>query len=183
LKIKWIGHACFAITASDGTVIVTDPYEPGAYDGALGYGPIPVSPDIATVSHGHEDHGYVQGLQGKPTVIKQGGPSEAKGIKFDMYSVFHDTSRGGERGTNAIICFTIDGVRLCHLGDLGHLLDAATVQAIMHYKTDKCGFPIETVDPFVQGKPDVERPGATEFDVEKDNLPAATKIVVLEHAA
>jgi len=218
LKIKWIGHACFAITAGDGTVIVTDPYEPGAYDGALGYGPIPVQPDIATVSHGHEDHGYVQGLQGKPVVIEQGGPYEAKGIKFDTHSVFHDTSQGGERGTNTIICFTIDGVRLCHLGDLGHQLDAATVQAVgevdvlfvpvgghftidaaeatkvveilrprivvpMHYKTDKCGFPIETVDPFLQGKPDVQRPRSTEFEVEKDDLPAATKIVVLEHAA
>jgi len=218
LKIKWIGHACFAITANDGTVIVTDPYEPGAYGGALGYGPIPVRPDIATVSHGHADHGYVQGLQGKPVVIKQGGPCEAKGIRFDTHSVFHDTSHGGERGPNTIICFTIDGVRLCHLGDLGHQLDAATVQAIgevdvlfvpvgghftidaaeatkvvghlkprivvpMHYKTPKCALPIETVDPFLQGKPNVDRPGSTEFEVNKQSLPAETKVVVLEPAA
>jgi hypothetical protein len=53
----------------------------------------------------------------------------------------------------------------------------------MHYKTPKCGFPIETVDPFVQGKPDVERPGSTEFEVNEDSLPAETKIVVLEPAA
>lgn len=218
MKIKWIGHACFAITGSDGTVVVTDPYESGAYGGALGYGPITVRPDIATVSHAHEDHGYVQGLQGNPTVIKPGGPSEAKGIRFDTHTAFHDTARGAERGSNTIICFAIDGVRLCHLGDLGHDLDAASVRAIgevdvlfvpvggyftidaaaatkvvealkprivfpMHYKTEKCGFPISKVDAFLKGKPNVERPGSAEFEVDKDSLPAETTIVVLEHAA
>ena len=27
------------------------------------------------------------------------------------------------RGGNIIFCFEVDGVRVCHLGDLGHLLD------------------------------------------------------------
>jgi hypothetical protein len=53
----------------------------------------------------------------------------------------------------------------------------------MHYKTEKCGFPIDTVDPFLQGKRNVERTGSTEFDVDKNALPQETKIVVLEPAA
>ncbi len=218
MKVKWIGHACFAITGSDGTVVVTDPYEPGGFGGAVGYGPIPVEPDIVTVSHGHEDHGYVQGLRGNPIIVKEGGASKAKGMKFDLHKSFHDTGHGAERGSNNIICFTVDGVRVCHLGDLGHELDAATAGAIgdvdvllvpvggfftidaavatsvvetlnprvvvpMHYKTDKCGFPIDTVEPFIKGKPNVERTGSTEFDVDKDSLPQQTKIVVLEPAA
>ena len=27
MKLEWIGHACFRMTAEDGTVIVTDPYD------------------------------------------------------------------------------------------------------------------------------------------------------------
>ena len=218
MKITWMGHACFAITGSNGTVVVTDPYEPGGFGGALGYGPITVQPDIVTISHEHEDHGYVRGLQGEPAIVREGGPAEVKGIKFDMYKTFHDSARGGQRGSNTIICFTIDEVRLCHLGDLGHELDAATGGAIgevdvlfvpvggfftidaavatkvvetlkprivvpMHYKTEKCGFPISTVDPFIKGKPNVEQVGSTEFEVDKVSLPAETRIVVLEPAA
>jgi L-ascorbate metabolism protein UlaG (beta-lactamase superfamily) len=218
MKITWIGHACFAITADDGTVVVTDPYEPGGFGGALGYGPITVRPDIVTVSHEHEDHGYVQGLQGKPVVIREGAASEAKGMGFDLHKTFHDTARGAERGSNTIICFTIDGVRLCHLGDLGHELDNATAGELgdvdilfvpvggfftidadaatrvvdtlkprivvpMHYKTDKCSFPISTVEPFLKGKSNIERTGSTEFEIDKGTLPPTSTIVVLDPAA
>jgi L-ascorbate metabolism protein UlaG (beta-lactamase superfamily) len=218
MKITWMGHACFAITGADGTVILTDPYEPGGFGGALGYGPITVRPDIVTVSHEHEDHAYVQGLQGDPVVIREGTTSKAKGIRFDLHKTFHDTSQGAERGSNTIICFTVDGVRICHLGDLGHQLDSAAATAIgnvdivfvpvggfftidadaatrvvdtlkprvavpMHYKTDKCSFPISTVEPFLKGKANVERTRSTEFEVDEDSLPPTTKIVVLEPAA
>lgn len=218
MKIKWIGHACFAITSSDGTVIITDPYQSGGFGGALAYGPITVRPDIVTVSHAHEDHGYVKGVPGKPIVIKDGSPSQAKGIQFEMYKVHHDTSGGSQRGSNTIICFTLDGVRLCHLGDLGHEIDAATARKIgtvdvlfvpvggyftidaaaatrvveslkprvaipMHYKTAKCGFPISTVDPFLKGKPNVERAGISEFAIDNNSLPKDTRIVVLDPAA
>ena len=27
MKIEWIGHACFRLTAQDGTVVITDPYD------------------------------------------------------------------------------------------------------------------------------------------------------------
>lgn len=112
----------------------------------------------------------------------------------------------------------MDGVRVCHLGDLGHELDAATARSIgnvnvlivpvgghftidataatnvvaalnprivipMHYKTDKCDLPIATVEPFIEGKPNVDRTGSTEVGIDKGSLPAETKIIVLEPAA
>ena len=27
MKLEWIGHACFKMTAQDGTVAITDPYD------------------------------------------------------------------------------------------------------------------------------------------------------------
>ena len=58
MKIKWNGHACFTITASDGTTIVTDPYEPGGFNGAIGYGPVDDRADVALISHDHADHNH-----------------------------------------------------------------------------------------------------------------------------
>jgi L-ascorbate metabolism protein UlaG (beta-lactamase superfamily) len=35
---------------------------------------------------------------------------------------YHDPSKGSQRGTNTIFTFLIDGIQVCHLGDLGHIL-------------------------------------------------------------
>jgi L-ascorbate metabolism protein UlaG (beta-lactamase superfamily) len=82
------------------------------------------------VSHDHPDHNFVQALQGKPRVVKGPGAHTVSGITFQGIPAYHDTSRGSERGENVIFCFTVDDVRLCHLGDLGHLLDVIAAQAI-----------------------------------------------------
>lgn len=130
MKIKWCGHAAFLITSASGRRIITDPYEPGGYDGALGYGSIPDAIDIAVVSHDHPDHNFVQGLKGSPRVVKGPGTHTVSGITFKGIPSYHDTSKGSERGESTIFCFTVDDVRLCHLGDLGHDLDAQAVSAI-----------------------------------------------------
>ncbi len=130
MKIKWCGHAAFLITSSSGTKILTDPYEPGGYDGAMGYGSVPETIDIALVSHDHPDHNFVQGLKGNPRIVKGHGTHTEAEIAFKGIPTYHDTFKGSERGENVIFCFTVDDVRLCHLGDLGHLLDAKTASEI-----------------------------------------------------
>ena len=122
MKIKWYGHASFLLTSDQGTKIITDPYEPGGFGGAIAYGPIPDEADIVLVSHDHADHNYVQGLRGNPQVIKGNGSHKAKNIEFKGIAAFHDGRKGSERGGNTIFCFTLDGVNICHLGDLGHVL-------------------------------------------------------------
>jgi len=128
MKIKWNGHASFTITARDGTVIITDPYEPGGFDGAIMYEKIPGKADIVTVSHDHGDHNYVGGLEGKPEVIQ--GTGSAKGISFRGVKTYHDPSEGKERGPNTILIFEVDGIKLCHLGDLGHKLSDDEIKEI-----------------------------------------------------
>ena len=59
MKITWLGHASFLVESQDGTRIITDPYEAGSYDGAVGYRPIEERADIVTVSHDHADHNAV----------------------------------------------------------------------------------------------------------------------------
>lgn len=43
---------------------------------------------------------------------------------------FHDTSKGSERGSNIIFKLDIDGISVCHLGDLGHTIDEETTAKI-----------------------------------------------------
>lgn len=123
MKIQWLGHSSFFITSESGTRIVTDPYEPGGYNGALGYGGFNQSADVITVSHEHSDHFYPAMVTGNPIIIKGAGRFVASGIEFRGIPTLHDNEGGTQRGKNTVFTFTVDDIRLCHLGDLGHVLN------------------------------------------------------------
>ena len=127
MKVKFLGHACFLITLSTGTKIITDPYEVSR---DLNYGVISESADIVTVSHDHFDHNNVSVVKGNPHVIKGAGDMEIKGIPFHGISVYHDNEQGSARGKNTIYCFEVDGIQLCHLGDIGHVLGEEVLEDI-----------------------------------------------------
>ena len=118
MKLQWLGQAAFLITSENGTKIITDPY---GTNEMLTYDELNESADIVTVSHDHFDHANVDAVGGNPEVVR--GAAEVKGIKFDAVATYHDDSGGSQRGNNTIFCFEVDGVRVCHLGDLGHMLD------------------------------------------------------------
>jgi L-ascorbate metabolism protein UlaG (beta-lactamase superfamily) len=119
VKIEWLGHASFLITSEAGIKIITDPY---AVSMGLNYGEIRESADIVTVSHEHSDHNNVAAVQGKPEVVRD--TAKVKGIKFSGIPTYHDKANGNLRGNNTIFRFEVDGVRVCHLGDLGHSLSS-----------------------------------------------------------
>ncbi len=127
MKIKWLGHSSFMITSDTGTKIITDPYHAG---GRFIYGEIKESADIVTVSHEHGDHNNVAAVGGNPKVLKETAPVEIKGIKFNGIPTYHDDAGGSKRGSNVIFCFEVDGIRVCHLGDLGHQLGDKEVAAL-----------------------------------------------------
>ncbi|MFC1956094.1 MBL fold metallo-hydrolase [Chloroflexota bacterium] len=125
MKIKWLGHATFLITSANGTRIMIDPYDPV---GVLNYDKINEPADIVTVSHDHFDHNNVAAVRGNPEVVKT--TAETKGISFMGIPSYHDETEGKQRGENTIFCFEADGVKICHLGDLGHELNAKQVTDI-----------------------------------------------------
>ena len=120
MKVKYLGHSAFLITSDEGLRIITDPYTRGS---SLTYGEIKESADIVTISHDHSDHCNPAGVRGSPQVVKGAGRVVVKGIEFNGIASYHDEARGRMRGNNTIFCFDVDGMRVCHLGDLGHLLD------------------------------------------------------------
>jgi L-ascorbate metabolism protein UlaG (beta-lactamase superfamily) len=214
MKVKWLGHACFLITSGAGVSVITDPYAVG---GSINYSPIKETADVVVVSHDHSDHNNIGAVQGKPEVVKGIGTTTAKGIQFRGIATSHDASQGKQRGANTVFCFTIDDLKLCHLGDLGHVLSPAqiteigavdilfvpvggffTIDAIlashvcdqlkpkvvipMHFKTPKCGYAIAGVEDFLKGKKDVRKVAGNEVQFERQKLPAATEIVLLQSA-
>ena len=127
MKLKWLGHACFLITSETGPRIITDPYNVG---GGINYSPIAEAADIVTVSHAHDDHSNVSVVRGKPEVVKGSGVESVKGIQFKGIPTYHDESKGKQRGPNTVFCFSVDGIKLCHLGDLGHELNREQIDEI-----------------------------------------------------
>lgn len=128
MNVQWLGHACFAISAEAGTTVITDPYKPGAF--GLDYGAIDKAADIVTVSHDHADHNDVSDIRGTPVVVKGGGRHSSHGIEFHGIDCYHDGAHGKERGANTVFRFSIDGITVCHLGDLGHALSKQHQAAI-----------------------------------------------------
>ncbi|MEN6519641.1 MAG: MBL fold metallo-hydrolase [Armatimonadota bacterium] len=124
MKIQWLGHSAFLITSDAGVRIVTDPYQPGSFNGGLRYAPLNKPVDVVTISHDHADHNYVHMVAGKPIVIKVAGMYMASGIEFNGVQTMHDTSSGSERGRNTVFTFTVDDIKICHMGDLGHVLSS-----------------------------------------------------------
>ena len=125
MKVKWLGHASFLITAENGTKIINDPYKTGD---TLEYDEIKETADIITVSHDHFDHNYVETITGNFEVVKE--TKKVKDISFKGIHSYHDDSDGSQRGGNTIFCFKVDGVLVCHLGDLGHPLRGNVITEI-----------------------------------------------------
>lgn len=124
MLLHWYGHACFLLS-SQRTSILIDPFNE-----KVGY-PLPEdTPDFITVSHDHHDHSSVGLINGKPAV-KRSLHTEVLG-DFLVYGVTtdHDPEGGTKRGKNIVFVFEHEGVRLVHLGDLGHKLTADQVVAI-----------------------------------------------------
>ncbi len=130
MKIKYLAHASFLIVSDNGTKIITDPYKAGGYSGAIGYAPINEEADIVLVSHDHDDHNQVSEVLGSPEVVKGAGSHSVSGVTIKGVNSFHDSSNGKERGSNTIFVFDVDGLKVCHLGDLGHLLTDNQIKEI-----------------------------------------------------
>jgi L-ascorbate metabolism protein UlaG (beta-lactamase superfamily) len=126
--IKYEAHACFLITTDSGVRIIIDPYESGGFGGAISYGPITDAADVVLVTHEHGDHNYVEGVPGHPVALRESGA--AVGVDFRAVAALHGRPDGQDRGGNLLFRWEADGVRFCHLGDLGFLLDAEQVAAL-----------------------------------------------------
>lgn len=125
MDITYLGHSSFHIKGKEAS-IVTDPFDPEK----VGIRYPKVEATIVTVSHDHDDHNKASLVQNVKKVISGPGEYEIEGISIIGLPTFHDGKKGEERGRNTIYVYEIDGLRLLHLGDLGHQLLEETLNLL-----------------------------------------------------
>ena len=214
MKIRYLAHSAFVIETKAGVKIITDPYKPNSYDGAVGYKRIDELADVVTVTHFHDDHNAVNTIKNNPVVVDKPGEYEVKGVKIKGVKTYHDPKQGEERGDNTVYVYEIEGKKVCHLGDLGEVIDDEKAKEIgevdillipvggyftidakeadrvieklnpkivipMHFKTEFLGFPIASVDEFLQNKTNYEK--VDSYEIEIEDLPSERKVIVLKH--
>lgn len=117
MDITYLGHSSFKIKTRSATII-TDPFDPQM----VGLKYTGVEGEIVTVSHNHPDHNATARVSGVKKVVEGPGEYEIAGVSITGYQTFHDNKKGEERGINTVYVFEAEGLRIAHLGDLGHTL-------------------------------------------------------------
>ena len=117
MKITWLGHSCFMLETTGGT-IVFDPYSDGSVPG---WQLKQLTADEVLCSHQHADHGGTE----KVTLTGKGCS-----CAVDRIDCFHDDAHGAMRGKNIIHIVSAEGMRVVHMGDIGHELSDAQYERI-----------------------------------------------------
>src|SRR5438105_812583 len=115
MEIVWLGHSCFRLRGREATIVL-DPCPP-----ASGYAIGKPTADIVTISHRHENHTYLKAVAGTPAVIEGPGEYEIHDAFITGIATYHDDSKGEELGGNVCFIVELEDIRVCHLGDLGHM--------------------------------------------------------------
>ncbi len=142
IVIRWHGQSFFEIVSSQGTRIVLDPHAIEAYGRKV------VQADVVLMSHLHDDHTQISvvenakqakvfnGLKGEKGAFRQEWNrinETIKGVRIrtiDGIGTYHDAMNGMQRGLNGVFILNVDGLRIVHLGDLGHTLSDAQLKKI-----------------------------------------------------
>ena len=107
--------------------MITDPH-----DGkSIGIRAPSLRGDVVLVSHDHFDHNCVRQVKGSEiSVIREPVMTVERGVRVQGVETYHDTAKGSKRGRNIAFKVEMDGMTLCHLGDLGHMLDDSQLAEI-----------------------------------------------------
>ena len=125
MEVTWLGQSCFKIQGKE-TTIVIDPYDP-----KIGLKlPKKLIADLLLITHDHFDHNYKKGVTGNYYLIDTPGEYEIKGALITGLQLFHDKKQGQERGTTTAYIIELDGIKICHLGDIGQDLSEDEIDKI-----------------------------------------------------
>jgi len=201
MKLEWIGHACFKMTANDGTVVITDPY-----DESVGIEMLELKADLITMSHEHHDHNETCMIQGNPVIARGPELASVGSVSARVCASYHDDAEGSKRGRNFIRIFEIDSLKVVHMGDQGCMPDEDVLEAIsgadvmmipvggvytvdaqgakeiiesakpkcyvpMHVKTQHCPYPIAPMTEFLREMGEEDASAYDVIELEEGHVP------------
>ena len=123
-ELRWFGHNCFRIKAREATVL-TDPV-----GRETGYAMPKQAADVVTISHDHPGHANLAAVRPEYQVVNGPGEYEMHDIFITGIRTYHDEERGKQRGYNTVYLIELEGMVICHLGDLGHALTEEQAEAM-----------------------------------------------------
>ena len=126
MKIQYFGHSCFKLTESTGFSVLTDPFSGIGYELPKGQ-----TANVVTVSHNHYDHNNVEVVVGNPTILRKDGFFDFGEVEITGVKSYHDEESGALRGENVIFKFRMDGLDICHLGDLGEECSTELIERLL----------------------------------------------------
>jgi L-ascorbate metabolism protein UlaG (beta-lactamase superfamily) len=124
MHVEWYGQSAFRLTEGSTTVFI-DPFAdmtPAVDRGMRWDYPVITGVDaqLLLVTHEHLDHNGVEAIGGDPVTLRaQAGRLESPVGEVLGIASEHDDVAGTERGANTLFVFTLAGMRIAHLGDLG----------------------------------------------------------------
>lgn len=151
MRVTWYGHACFRLEAGDVSV-VTDPYTPVV----AGFQPIEEPATIVVRSSPVDRfHCDAEDVPGDPTLVEatelaRTGPETVHGVPFEAFATQESLIHKAAPLDNAMYRFTLGGVRVLHLGDLGNPLDEAYL--------DRLADQVDVLLALAGGPPTIELP-------------------------
>lgn len=134
IKMAWYGQSMFLLVTPKGTRVVLDPHNIEEFRVNK------VKADLVLMSHFHTDHSTMDQVElakgGKQyNALKKSGPGGAvvewntvdekhSDLRFQSITgTYHDEAAGLTRGKNGGWVIEVEGLRIAHLGDLGHSLN------------------------------------------------------------
>lgn len=124
-EFRWFGHTCFRIRAREATIL-TDPV-----GRSTGYAlPRNTTADVITISHEGSGAVTLDGLKTEATILRGPGEYEVHEVFVTGIRTFQDAERGAKRGYNTVYLIEVEGMVICHLGSLGHVLTEEQAEAM-----------------------------------------------------
>jgi L-ascorbate metabolism protein UlaG (beta-lactamase superfamily) len=137
LILRWHGQSFFELITTAGTRVVFDPHA------IENYGRIQVKADLVLMSHMHNDHTQLESVVNAKSAkliyaLKKSDrdfdynviDEKFKDVHVQTLGTYHDTMSGMQRGKNGVFILDVDGLRIVHLGDLGHTLSKEQLRKI-----------------------------------------------------
>jgi len=120
IGLTWYGHACFRLETAE-LALVTDPYTPAD----AGLEPIREPADAVVMSSALDTaHSYAAGVPGSPQVFNAleytGRRTEIlDGVVLEAVAASEGSDRPDDPKANALYRLELDGLAVCHMGDVG----------------------------------------------------------------
>lgn len=130
MKIKWLGHSCIFIITENNKKILIDPFKSNAmmrmWPMRMKYDPVDEEADILLITHNHPDHYNIEAAKNPKLIIREAGQKNIDGIEI----IGIETKHANFRTKNIVFFVKAEGITICHLGDVGHLLDKKLIEDV-----------------------------------------------------